>query len=78
MVDSILTYTRTEFYDDDLLLIAIGSRCLRLPEVTLLATIKFLDMILNTIPLSKDDQDSMTTTNNLDPYFVVDIPTNGD
>ena len=35
---------------------------------------KILDRILNTIPLSKEDQDSMTTTYNLDPKFVVDIP----
>ena len=34
--------------------------------------------ILNTIPLSKEDQDSMTTTYNLDPKFVVDIPTKED
>ena len=33
-----------------------------------------LDRILNTIPLSKEDQDSMTTTYNLDPKFVVGIP----
>ena len=39
---------------------------------------KILDRILNTIPLSKEDQDSMTTTYNLDPKFVVDIPTKED
>ena len=33
---------------------------------------KILDRILNTIPLSKEDQDSMTTTYNLDPNFAVD------
>ena len=33
---------------------------------------KILDRILNTIPLSKEDQDSMTTTYNLDPKFVVE------
>ena len=39
----------------------------------------FVDVrILNTIPLSKEDQDSMTTTYNLDPKFVVDIPTKED
>ena len=38
---------------------------------------KILDRILNTNPLSKEDQDSMTTTYNLDPKFVVDIPTKG-
>ena len=37
-----------------------------------------LDRILNTIPLSKEDQDSMTTTYNLDPNFDVDIPTKED
>ena len=36
---------------------------------------KILDRILNTIPLSEEDQDSMTTTYNLDPNFAVDIPT---
>ena len=36
---------------------------------------QYLDMIINTIPLSKEDQDSMTTTYNLDHNFVVDIPT---
>ena len=39
---------------------------------------KILDMIVNAIPLSKEDQDSMTTTYNLDPNFVVDIPTTKD
>ena len=39
---------------------------------------KILYRILNTIPLSKEDQDSMTTTYNLDPKFVVDIPTKED
>ena len=39
---------------------------------------KILDRILNTIPLSKEDQDSMTTTYNLDPNFAVDIPTKED
>ena len=39
---------------------------------------KILDRIRNTIPLSKEDQDSMTTTYNLDPYFAVDIPTKKD
>ena len=39
---------------------------------------KILDRIINAIALSKDDQDSMTTTNNLDPNFVVDILTNKD
>ena len=33
---------------------------------------KILDRIINAIPLSKDNQDSMTTTYNLDPNFVVD------
>ena len=36
---------------------------------------KILDRILNTIPLSKEDQDSMTTTYKLDPNFAVHIPT---
>ena len=35
-------------------------------------------MIINAIPLSNEDQDSMTTTYNLDPNFVVDIPTKKD
>ena len=39
---------------------------------------KILDMIINAIPLSKEDQDSITTTYNLDPNFVVDIPTKKD
>ena len=39
---------------------------------------KILDRILNTIPLIKEYQDSMTTTYNLDPKFVVDIPTKED
>ena len=39
---------------------------------------KILDRILNTIPLSKEDQDSITTTFNLDPNFAVDIPTKED
>ena len=39
---------------------------------------KVLDRILNTIPLSKENQDSMTTTYNLDPNFVVGIPTKED
>ena len=36
---------------------------------------KILDRILNTIHSSKEDQESMTTTYNLYPNFVVDIPT---
>ena len=36
---------------------------------------KILGMIINAIPLSKEDQDSVTTTYNLDCNFVVDIPT---
>ena len=39
---------------------------------------KILDMIINAIPLSKEDQDSMTTTYNLDLNFFVDIPTKKD
>ena len=39
---------------------------------------KILDRIINAIPLSKEDQDSMTTTYNLDPNFVVDILTKKD
>ena len=34
---------------------------------------KIIDRILNTIPLSEEDQDSMKTTYNLDPNFVVDF-----
>ena len=33
-----------------------------------------LEKLLITIPLSEEDQDSMTTTYNLYPYSVVDIP----
>ena len=36
---------------------------------------KILDMIINAIPLSKEDLDSMTTFYNLDINFVVVIPT---
>ena len=39
---------------------------------------KILDRILNTIPFSKEDQDTMTTTYNLDPNYAVDIPTKED
>ena len=39
---------------------------------------KILDRIINAIPLSKEDQDSMTTTYNLDPNFIVDILTKKD
>ena len=39
---------------------------------------KILDMIINAIPSSKEDQDSMTTTYNLDPNFVLDISTKKD
>ena len=39
---------------------------------------KILDRKLNTIPLSKEDQDSMTTTYDLDHNFAVDIPTKED
>ena len=39
---------------------------------------KILDKIINAIPLSKEDQDSMNTTYNLDPNFAVDIPTKKD
>ena len=39
---------------------------------------EILDRILNNIPLGKEDQDSMTTTYNLDPNFAVDIPTKED
>ena len=39
---------------------------------------KILDMIITAIPLSKENQDSMSTTYNLDPNFVVDIPTRKD
>ena len=35
-------------------------------------------MIINAILLSKEDQDSMTTTHKLDPNFVVDIQTKTD
>ena len=45
---------------------------------TLTSYIKLLVRILNAIPLSKEDQDSMTTTYNLDTNFVVDIPTKED
>ena len=37
-----------------------------------------LDRINNTIPLSKEGQDSVTTTYNLDPNFAVDIQTKED
>ena len=33
---------------------------------------------INNIPLSKEGQDSLTTTYNLDPNFAVDIPTKED
>ena len=36
---------------------------------------KILGIIINAISLSKEDQNSMTTTYNLDPKFVVDIQT---
>ena len=39
---------------------------------------KILGMIINAIPLSKDEQDSLLTTYNLDCNFVVDIPTKKD
>ena len=39
---------------------------------------KILDRILNTIPLSKEDPDCMTTSYNLDPNFAVNIPTKED
>ena len=39
---------------------------------------KILDMIIDAIPLSKEDLDSMTTTYNLDCNFVVNIPTKKD
>ena len=39
---------------------------------------KIRDRIINAIPLSKEYQDSMTTTYNLDPNFVVDILTKKD
>ena len=39
---------------------------------------EILDRILNAIPFRKEDQDSMMTTYNLDPTFVVDIPTKED
>ena len=39
---------------------------------------KILDRILNAIPSSKEDQDSMKSTYNLDPNFAVDIPTKED
>ena len=36
---------------------------------------KIVDWIINDIRLSKDDQDNMTITYNLDPNFVVNILT---
>ena len=39
---------------------------------------KILDRIHNTIPLSREEKDSMTITYNLDPNFAVDIPTKED
>ena len=36
---------------------------------------KLLDRIINAIPLGSEDHDSMTTTYNLDPNFVVGIIT---
>ena len=39
---------------------------------------KILDRIINAIPLSKEDQDSMMATYSLDPNFVLDILTKKD
>ena len=48
---------------------------IRVPMVNTRDNLTSHTKILNTIPLSKEDQDSMTTTYNLDPNFAVDIPT---
>ena len=45
-------------------------------KLTTTSPTKILDMIINAIPLSTEDLDSMTTSYNLDPNFVVIIPTN--
>ena len=47
-------------------------------KLTTTSHTKILDRTINAIPLSKKDQDSMTTTYNLDPNFIVGILTKKD
>ena len=47
-------------------------------RVNLTSHTKILDRILNSVPSSKEDQDNIKTTYNLDPNFVVNISTKED